>query len=380
MQQHQQTQSQPPQAQQQSQEVDPNVEPPYQPLRQHVTSTTGVPPGYVSDFHPRNVYVAALPANYTDGKLARLFQRFGKISSAKMMRHDTAGRGKGVGFVLFESDDSATSAIREMQGANVEGECIQVRPARISKPPNKQRKQPMQPQGHMVGQSQYAQYAYPQQQQPQQQQYQQVPMYQQYGVQQQFTYSPAMTPTGAQLGGPICPEPIMVPITPQHSQLMTPSGHSQHGGVMYVSLPPTPSGGGNDARPMAYPMTPSHGGQTMQLVQTQDSRGGNPQYVLVPTPSHRSQEEAHHNSSRAPTAPPTPVYASHPHLPDSSKQQHQVQVVHYPVTPSSQAVTPSHLPQQHQQPPSPQQQRFTQVLSGGPGQPQFYYTQQTPQS
>jgi hypothetical protein len=92
-----------------------------------------------SDFHPRNVYVAGLPIGFPDSALEEIFAPYGKIQSAKMMRHNQVQKGKGIGFVLYESEESATAAIQNLVGRVVEGEPLVIRRARISKPPAKQR-------------------------------------------------------------------------------------------------------------------------------------------------------------------------------------------------------------------------------------------------
>ena len=87
----------------------------------------------VTDFHPRNVYVACLPRDFTDIMLRDLFARFGEIISAKTMRDaGVAGRCKGYGFVLFAEESAASLAIQEMLGHKINGELIQVRRARNS--------------------------------------------------------------------------------------------------------------------------------------------------------------------------------------------------------------------------------------------------------
>lgn len=63
----------------------------------------------------RNVYVKHLDDNITEEKLEELFQPFGKITSCTLMK-DSNGNFRGFGFVCFESKESASAAIREMNG------------------------------------------------------------------------------------------------------------------------------------------------------------------------------------------------------------------------------------------------------------------------
>lgn len=82
----------------------------------------------------RNVYVASLPAAFTDAELMALFSPFGKIVSCKMFNNDDrpSSQGRAYGFVMFEQPEGADRAIEGLMGAVVGSQRIQVRRA---KPP-----------------------------------------------------------------------------------------------------------------------------------------------------------------------------------------------------------------------------------------------------
>jgi polyadenylate-binding protein len=63
----------------------------------------------------RNIYIKHLDDTIDSEKLNELFSQFGKITSCELMK-DTTGNSRGFAFVCFESKDSATAAIREMNG------------------------------------------------------------------------------------------------------------------------------------------------------------------------------------------------------------------------------------------------------------------------
>jgi polyadenylate-binding protein len=63
----------------------------------------------------RNIYVKHLDDTMTTQQLESLFSQFGKITSCALMK-DASGNFRGFGFVCFESKESATAAIREMNG------------------------------------------------------------------------------------------------------------------------------------------------------------------------------------------------------------------------------------------------------------------------
>merc|ERR1712113_1303226 len=63
-----------------------------------------------------NVYVKGLSPKVDDAELMQMFNKFGKIISAKI-KYDKYGKSRCFGFVLFESSKNAMSAISAM--ANV---------------------------------------------------------------------------------------------------------------------------------------------------------------------------------------------------------------------------------------------------------------------
>ncbi|XP_022245666.1 polyadenylate-binding protein 1-like isoform X3 [Limulus polyphemus] len=62
-----------------------------------------------------NVYVKNFGDDLDDEKLREFFEKYGKITSAKVMT-DSNGRSKGFGFVCFSSPEEATKAVTEMNG------------------------------------------------------------------------------------------------------------------------------------------------------------------------------------------------------------------------------------------------------------------------
>jgi RNA recognition motif-containing protein len=77
----------------------------------------------------KKLFVGGLNWKTTDEGLRQAFERFGEITEAKVITDRETGRSRGFGFVTFVQDDSATSAITEMDGSQLEGRTIKVNQA-----------------------------------------------------------------------------------------------------------------------------------------------------------------------------------------------------------------------------------------------------------
>ncbi|XP_066601179.1 polyadenylate-binding protein 1-A [Prorops nasuta] len=73
-----------------------------------------------------NVYVKNFGEDMTDEKLKEMFEKYGAITSHKVMNKDD-GKSRGFGFVAFEDPDAAEQAVMELNGKEVaEGRCMYV--------------------------------------------------------------------------------------------------------------------------------------------------------------------------------------------------------------------------------------------------------------
>jgi cold-inducible RNA-binding protein len=77
----------------------------------------------------KKLFVGGLSWGTTDDGLHGAFSQFGEIVEAKVITDRETGRSRGFGFVTFSSDDSATKAISEMDGVELEGRTIKVNEA-----------------------------------------------------------------------------------------------------------------------------------------------------------------------------------------------------------------------------------------------------------
>ncbi|MCZ8254028.1 MAG: RNA-binding protein [Hylemonella sp.] len=80
------------------------------------------------------LYVGNLSYSVRDDDLQQKFGEFGDVQSAKVMMDRDTGRSKGFGFVEMGSADQAESAIRGMNGQNVDGRDMVVNIARPMEP------------------------------------------------------------------------------------------------------------------------------------------------------------------------------------------------------------------------------------------------------
>jgi RNA recognition motif-containing protein len=84
-----------------------------------------------------NLYVSNLSFHATDDSLRSLFEKFGSVSSSKVILDRETGRSRGFGFVEMSSDKEGNDAIQGLNGKEVEGRAISVsvakdKPARPS--------------------------------------------------------------------------------------------------------------------------------------------------------------------------------------------------------------------------------------------------------
>ena len=82
----------------------------------------------------KKLYVGNLSYSVDDGALQSKFAEFGAVSSAKVITDRETGRSKGFGFVEYDSDSDADSAIEQMNGKDFLGRSINVSEARPQAP------------------------------------------------------------------------------------------------------------------------------------------------------------------------------------------------------------------------------------------------------
>ncbi|MBW7890093.1 MAG: RNA-binding protein [Chitinophagaceae bacterium] len=77
-----------------------------------------------------NMYVSNLGFHVQDEDLKQLFEPFGEVTSAKVIRDRDTGRSRGFGFVEMSSDEHANKAMQSLNNKEVEGRQMSVTVAR----------------------------------------------------------------------------------------------------------------------------------------------------------------------------------------------------------------------------------------------------------
>lgn len=82
----------------------------------------------------KKLFVGGLSWGTDDEGLRQAFSKFGNISEAKVITDRETGRSRGFGFVTFDSDSDAMSAMSEMDGKELDGRTIKVNEAQERAP------------------------------------------------------------------------------------------------------------------------------------------------------------------------------------------------------------------------------------------------------
>ena len=82
----------------------------------------------------KKLFVGGLSWNTDDNLLRESFERFGVVGDARVILDRDTGRSRGFGFVTFEDDQAAKSAMATMDGSKLDGRNIRVNEAQ-ERPP-----------------------------------------------------------------------------------------------------------------------------------------------------------------------------------------------------------------------------------------------------
>ena len=77
-----------------------------------------------------NIFVSNLPFKLTEAQLKDEFEKYGDVSSVKIIKDRESGRSKGFGFVEIPETEDANEAIKKLNGFEIDGRAIVVNEAR----------------------------------------------------------------------------------------------------------------------------------------------------------------------------------------------------------------------------------------------------------
>jgi RNA recognition motif-containing protein len=77
-----------------------------------------------------NIFVGNISFQSEENDLQTLFEKYGVVSSVKIINDNFTGRSKGFGFVIMENNDEAQKAIDELNGYYMQGKNLTVNEAR----------------------------------------------------------------------------------------------------------------------------------------------------------------------------------------------------------------------------------------------------------
>lgn len=77
-----------------------------------------------------NIYVGNLVYAMTDEELRALFEQFGQVDSANVIKDKMTGRSRGYGFVTMNDDSQAKAALEGLNSKEVQGRKIVVSESR----------------------------------------------------------------------------------------------------------------------------------------------------------------------------------------------------------------------------------------------------------
>lgn len=77
-----------------------------------------------------NIYVGNLSGDVGDDDLRQVFEAFGQVTSATVIKDKFSGESRGFGFVEMPSRDEAKSAIEGLNGEDLKGQNLTVNEAR----------------------------------------------------------------------------------------------------------------------------------------------------------------------------------------------------------------------------------------------------------
>jgi len=81
-----------------------------------------------------NIFVGGLPFKVDERELREIFEKYGELTSVKLIIDKQSGRSKGFGFVEMADDEAGQQAIDALDGTELYGRTIGVSVSEDKKP------------------------------------------------------------------------------------------------------------------------------------------------------------------------------------------------------------------------------------------------------
>lgn len=78
----------------------------------------------------KSLYVGNIEWNTTDRELEEIFEPYGEIRSAQVIKDHVNGKSKGFGFVEMGDEEAAENAIKNLHGTELRGRTLKINAAR----------------------------------------------------------------------------------------------------------------------------------------------------------------------------------------------------------------------------------------------------------
>lgn len=78
------------------------------------------------------IYVGNLPQDLEEDELIEMFEEYGKVKSAKIIRDQITNRSRGYAFVKMDDKDAARQAIEDWDQGSIDDQIIKVQEAKFS--------------------------------------------------------------------------------------------------------------------------------------------------------------------------------------------------------------------------------------------------------
>ncbi len=78
------------------------------------------------------IYIGNLPQDFEEDELIEMFEEYGKVKSAKIIRDQITNRSRGYAFVKMDDRDAARQAIEDWDQGSIDDQIIKVQEAKFS--------------------------------------------------------------------------------------------------------------------------------------------------------------------------------------------------------------------------------------------------------